>query len=219
MANFVTTGRLFLLFVLVCLVYQAPPAWQVINAPFVLFIFALDGVDGWVARRRGEQSLFGSIFDIAVDRVVENVLWVVLAHQGLVPIWVPLVFLTRGFLVDSLRSQGTARGEAPFAMMRTRLGRFLVAGRTLRASYATVKATAFAWLLMYQPWPAIAPELWARWQGPVTATGAVLVYAAVVLCLARGLPVIVEVARGEVLRARPRRADARREREAGWRWS
>ena len=46
-------------------------------------VIGLDGVDGYVARKRNETSVFGSIFDIAIDRVVENVLWVVLADLGL----------------------------------------------------------------------------------------------------------------------------------------
>jgi len=60
-----------------------------------LIIIALDGVDGCVAHNRGEISLFGSIFDIAADRMVESVLWLVLANQDLVPVWVTILFLTR----------------------------------------------------------------------------------------------------------------------------
>ncbi|RMF85439.1 MAG: CDP-alcohol phosphatidyltransferase family protein [Nitrospirae bacterium] len=192
MANLITTLRFCLLYLLVALAYEAPPAWQLVDAPLCLGIFLLDAVDGYVARRRGEASLFGAVFDIAVDRVVENVLWLVLADLDRVPVWVAILFLTRGFLVDSIRSQGAARGETPFGMMRSRLGRWLVAGRTMRAAYGVVKAACFAWLLLLQPLPAVAPALWGRWQGPFTAAAEALVALAVLFTLARGLPVVVE---------------------------
>ena len=60
---------------------------QVITACIflLLFIFISDGLDGWVARRRGTTSDFGAVFDIASDRIVENALWVVFAQMGLIP--------------------------------------------------------------------------------------------------------------------------------------
>ena len=93
MANLITLSRFLLLFLLVALAYWAPPPMQLVNAPLLVLIIALDGLDGWVARRRGETSVFGSIFDIAVDRVVETVLWIVLGHLGLIPMWVSIVFV------------------------------------------------------------------------------------------------------------------------------
>lgn len=194
MANLITTARFLLLYLLVWMAYQAPPAWQLLDMPLVVLIFALDGVDGYVARRLGEASLFGSVFDIAVDRVVENVLWLVLANLNLVPVWIAILFVTRGFLVDSIRSQGAARGETPFGMMRSPLGRFLVAGRFMRAAYGVVKTVAFAWILMIQPWPALYPDLWARWSWALQAVGHGLAYIAVLFSLARGLPVLAEFA-------------------------
>ncbi|MDX1594108.1 MAG: CDP-alcohol phosphatidyltransferase family protein [Gammaproteobacteria bacterium] len=199
MANLVTTFRFFLLFVLVALAYQDDPYWLLACTPLVILVFILDGVDGWIARRRGESSLFGAIFDIAVDRVVENVLWIVLADLGVVPVWVAILFVTRGILVDSLRSEGTARGESPFGMMSSRLGRMLVSGRPMRLAYGVVKGAAFAWLLFLLPWPGLAPEWWAEWRGAMTLTGDLLVYAAAILCVVRGLPVILEVAFAEGL--------------------
>ncbi|GBE10997.1 CDP-alcohol phosphatidyltransferase [bacterium BMS3Bbin12] len=207
MANLITTARFLLLYLLVWMAYRAPPAWQLLDAPLVVVIFVLDGIDGYVARRRGESSLFGSVFDIAVDRVVENVLWLVLGDLGLVPIWIAILFVTRGFLVDSIRSRGAARGETPFGMMRSPLGRFLVAGHFMRGTYGVVKATAFAWLLMIQPWPMLFPALWAQWSGVLQGIGHGLAYLAVLFSLARGLPVMAEFA---LRNGRPRRTPGAR---------
>lgn len=194
MANLVTTIRLLLLFVLVVMAYQAPPLWQLANVFLVALIFALDGLDGHIARKRGEASLFGAVFDIAADRVVENVLWLVLTHLGFVPVWVGIVFITRSFLVDSIRSHGASLGKTPFGMMHSRVGRFLVAGRGMRVAYALAKALAFGWIFLVQPWPALFPQFWATWASVVTTVTQALVLIAVALCIVRGVPVLAEFA-------------------------
>lgn len=192
MANLVTLARFLLLFLVVAMAYWAPPQWQLLNAPLLLVIIALDGVDGYVARKRRETSVFGSIFDIAVDRVVENVLWVVLAHLDLVPIWVALVFIVRGTIVDSIRYAAISQGETAFGMMQSPLGRLLVAGRFMRGLYGALKAVTFAWILLIQPWPSLDPATWAAWSELVGIITTTLVHASVVLCIMRGAPVVLE---------------------------
>lgn len=201
MANLLTLIRFLLLFVLVALAYDAPPAVQLADAFLLIVIIALDGLDGYVARKRGETSVFGSVFDIAVDRVVENVLWIVLADLQLVPIWVAIVFITRSLLVDSIRSHALPSGATPFSMMRTAVGRFIVASRFMRGFYGTVKATAFGWLFFIQPLPALFPTWWSHWSQPLLGVGQTLVYLSVTICIVRALPVILEFAMAhEVLR-------------------
>ncbi len=192
MANLITLARFLLLFLLVSLVYRASPQWQLIDAPLLLLIIALDALDGYVARRRGETSVFGSIFDIAVDRVVELILWVVLGHLGLIPMWVAVVFIVRGTIVDSIRYGAITGGETAFGMMRSPWGRFLVAGRFMRALYGTVKAFTFGWVLLLQPLPALNPSFWAAWSGVCGLVTMILVAASVALCILRGLPVVIE---------------------------
>ncbi len=194
MANIITLTRLLLLLPLVAMIYLASPSWQLATVPLLAVIIGMDGLDGYVARKRREVSVFGSIFDIAVDRVIEYMLWAVLAHVGLVPMWVALVFIIRGTLVDSIRYAAIAEGETAFGMMRSPIGRFLVASRFMRGMYGTIKAIAFGWLLLIQPLPDLAPAFWGEWSGPVGMITIILVYASVVVCLVRGVPVIVEFA-------------------------
>jgi CDP-diacylglycerol--glycerol-3-phosphate 3-phosphatidyltransferase len=192
MANLITLGRFFLLFLLVASAYAAPPAWQLANAPLLLFIIGLDGVDGYVARKRNETSVFGSIFDIAIDRAVENVLWVVLADLGLVPIWVAIVFITRASIVDSIRYAALSRGKTPFESIHSQLGRLLVSGRFMRGLYGALKAATFGWVFLLQPLPSLVPELWARFSEPALWIAGLLIYASVAVCLLRALPVVLE---------------------------
>jgi CDP-diacylglycerol--glycerol-3-phosphate 3-phosphatidyltransferase len=193
MANLITLSRLVLLLVVIRLFYLPVTAWQFVSFVLVILIFVSDGLDGYIARKRNETSLFGALFDIAGDRIVELTLWIVTADVGLVPIWVPLVFIVRGVIVDTIRSSNAvAQGMAPFALMRSPIGKFLVASKLMRVLYAVVKASAFAGLTLQQPFPAVLPELWHYVGWLLTALTYFFVYASVVLCIARGWPVIAE---------------------------
>ena len=203
MANLITLFRFILLFPLILMAYSAPPSWQLLDAPLLIIIVALDGVDGWVARRRNETSVFGSIFDVAIDRTVENVLWVVLADLDLVPIWVALTFIIRGTVVDSIRYAAISRGETAFGMMRSWWGRVIVAGRFMRGFYGVVKAAAFGWIFFIQPLPALYPDLWAQFGESANLLADMLVYFSVALCILRGLPVIAECVAQANLSKRP----------------
>jgi CDP-diacylglycerol--glycerol-3-phosphate 3-phosphatidyltransferase len=198
MANLVTLSRLLLLLVVVWLFYQPLSPWSFANFFLIVFIFVSDGLDGYIARKRNETSLFGALFDIAGDRIVEQTLWIVAADVDLVPIWVPLVFIIRGVIVDTIRaSNAVAEGVAPFALMRSPLGKFIVAGKFIRILYAVAKAAAFAGLALQGPFPALLPELWEQVGWLLTALTYFFVYLSVVLCIARGLPVIAEFVRAQ----------------------
>ena len=164
----------------------------------IVFIFVSDGLDGYIARKRNETSLFGALFDIAGDRITELTLWIVAADIDLVPIWVPLVFIIRGVIVDTIRSSNAvAAGVAPFSLMRSPLGKFIVAGKFMRILYAVVKASAFAGLSLQRPFPILLPELWGSVGWLLAGLTYFFVYLSVVLCVARGLPVIAEFVRAQ----------------------
>lgn len=193
MANLITLSRLLLLLLAAWLFYWPPSVLAFVNFFLIIFIFVTDGLDGYIARKRNEASLFGALFDIAGDRIVELTLWIVAADVGLVPIWVPLVFIIRGVIVDTIRSSNAvAAGMAPFALMRSAVGKFVVASKFMRVFYAVVKATAFAGLSLVEGFPALVPGVWAYvgwlWLGLTY----LCVYLSVVLCIARGLPVVAE---------------------------
>ncbi|MGD2084352.1 MAG: CDP-alcohol phosphatidyltransferase family protein [Chromatiales bacterium] len=193
MANLVTLSRLLLVLAVMLLAYAPPTAWRLLTVPLLILAFVTDAVDGYVARRRGEATVFGAMLDIAVDRAVEISLWVVLADLNLVPVWVPIVFVVRGALVDTIRGAASAREQrAPFDTLQGGLARWLVAGSFVRTLYAVIKAVAFCWLLLLHALFPLAPELEAEWGGTLRLIGDLLVYASVALCLLRGAPVVLE---------------------------
>src|SRR5690349_330786 len=136
MANLITVARVALLFILVGFIYLSlphdgqpgEPVWALVAVLLTLVVFVGDAVDGVVARARGEVNSLGAVVDIAGDRVVENVYWVVLAHIGLLSVWFPLIMLVRSFSVDAVRSLALGEGKTAFGestMMTSRLGVWL----------------------------------------------------------------------------------------------
>lgn len=105
---------------------------------------ALDGVDGYLARRLSIVSRIGGQLDTLGDRITENVLFIFFAAQGLVPLWVPVIFVTRSFLADFVRSLHDRRGiVGTFAMNTSTLGTLLVASKTSRTAYLLLKFAVF----------------------------------------------------------------------------
>jgi CDP-diacylglycerol--glycerol-3-phosphate 3-phosphatidyltransferase len=155
MANLITIGRIIALFVAVGLLYRGDYWLWFLAGWLIGAVLLADALDGWVARRRGATSELGAVIDIAGDRVVENVLWVVFADLNVIPIWVPLVVLTRSFSVDVVRSAMLSRGMTPFGektMMRSRFTHFLTAGRFSRAYYGWSKGFAFVLMTWMYAW-------------------------------------------------------------------
>jgi CDP-diacylglycerol--glycerol-3-phosphate 3-phosphatidyltransferase len=199
MANAITVGRLILLFVAVYVLYNGGVQAIAVAAIAIGVAILLDGLDGWIARRYNETSPLGAAFDIAGDRIAENVLWVVYADLGLIPIWVPLLMLTRGILVDSLRAIGYSEGKTPFGednIMRSPLTEWLTVGRPMRLLYGWAKLLAFIFLgglVGYELRDAsgtVLGDLYG-WK-PFRYAGWVCVWLSVVLSIVRGVPVIYD---------------------------
>lgn len=216
MANAITIGRLFLLFIVVWFIYNGSVQAIAVCMFMLVIVIAADGLDGWVARKRNETSTFGAVFDIAGDRIVENVLWIIFSDLGLIPVWVPLLVISRGFIVDGLRSLSMQEGMTAFGeknMMRSPITQWLTAGRFMRGFFGYAKALAFVFLCGLVGWEhhdttntfigSLYGQVWYRYLGWT------LVWLAVALTVIRGIPVIVDgIAYVRELDARKKKSEA-----------
>ena len=197
LANWITLARFPLLAVCLGILYLGSPPVRVLGAGLLFLGLMLDTVDGAVARKRSETSLMGSVLDIAADRTYELALWVAFAQLGLIPAIIPLVVLGRTALTDALRSVGVAEGTAPFDQHRRRLSRFLVASTWMRTGYSVTKVAAFCTLALAQAFLEFPAGSAAHAVAPgLTLLGNAAAWVAVLFCLSRGLPVIVDGLRG-----------------------
>lgn len=69
----------------------------------IAFIFALAGIDGYIARRRNETSKLGEVLDPVADRIIENTFWIYFTTIGHLPLWIPIAVMARGFITGSLQ--------------------------------------------------------------------------------------------------------------------
>ena len=189
-ANLITISRFPVLVAVVLMLYHGNALVRLLAAPAILVLILMDTLDGVVARRRGEETLVGSALDIAADRAVEIVLWVTYTSLGLISLAIPLTFIIRGALTDSIRSVALQHGKSAHSMMRTGIGHWLVASSPMRTGYAVVKVAAFVSL-------AIALSMkTAGGSSPmvplVDLVSGIATWLSLILCILRGLPVIME---------------------------
>jgi CDP-diacylglycerol--glycerol-3-phosphate 3-phosphatidyltransferase len=186
LANLITLARLPLLLITVGLLF-VPSFWvRLAGLALLIVLFLMDWFDGYVARLRNEVTELGAVLDIALDRSVENILWITFMYLGLVPLWVPIVFLLRSFIVDGIRGVALVRGKSGFGMMHSPLGRFLVASRFMRALYGLAKGVIFS--LLYLTWTLALkdPDILITLH-PLNQS---LIFFTTGLCIIRGLPVL-----------------------------
>lgn len=187
MANFITIFRVFLMFIGVYLVMTQEGNFNAYVWALVLTIlaFSLDGLDGYVARKFNEESKLGALLDIMSDRIVENTYWIVFAVMGWLPVWFSLVALTRGFVTDTIRSAAMEKGLTPFGMQRNPICKWITGSKFMRITYAVAKVLAFIVIIL-----AKVPNMPNA--DVVYHVGYLLALIAIVFCVVRGLPVVIE---------------------------
>jgi len=188
MANIITISRFPLLFIYLGLLYYGNQALMLWDVLLIIIIFNLDSLDGWIARKRNEASLLGSVLDMATDRTLEYVLWVAYAHLGLIPVLVPIIVLVRGTTVDAVRSVQLKSGRSAFNQIHSPLSKFLVSSRFTRAFYGIAKGSAAAFLTLAYALQSNS----GSWFNLVYQTGLIFTWISVSLCIIRGLPVLIE---------------------------
>lgn len=114
--NGVTLARAGLVSVLAGAIFAPASAWVVFA--IAVIAFALDGVDGWFARRSGLTSAFGARFDMETDALLGAVLTLALLVQGpfgaeiLVLGFSRYAFVLAGFIWPALQ------GPLPYSFRR-----------------------------------------------------------------------------------------------------
>lgn len=90
-----------------------------------LFIAAsiTDGIDGYLARRRGQITTIGILLDPLADKMLIAAAFITLVqfNPSLVPAWMAVIIIGREFLVSGLRSIAATEG---FTIEASNLGKF-----------------------------------------------------------------------------------------------
>jgi CDP-diacylglycerol--glycerol-3-phosphate 3-phosphatidyltransferase len=109
-ANHLTLLRIVLIPLL--LVFMVPD--HVVDRWIALTIFLLasatDGLDGYIARSRGQVTNLGKLLDPVADKLLVTAALLPLVRKDLVPDFMAALLIGREFLISGLRSVASAEG-------------------------------------------------------------------------------------------------------------
>jgi CDP-diacylglycerol--glycerol-3-phosphate 3-phosphatidyltransferase len=189
-ANIVSVTRIFVAFIAIALLFNQTTTSYIWAVVLTAIAFAMDGVDGYIARKYNQSSEWGSVLDIMGDRIVELSYWIVFAVLGWLNILFPLVCVARAFTTDSIRSVALSKGMTAFgekSMQSSVWGKFICSSKFMRISYAVAKVAAFILLIV-----AYIPDLDAGIADVIRLVAIVLAWFAIVFCVVRAIPVVAE---------------------------
>ncbi|HUV69044.1 MAG TPA: CDP-diacylglycerol--glycerol-3-phosphate 3-phosphatidyltransferase [Terracidiphilus sp.] len=125
--------------------WQANGAQEILAS--VLFVMAsiTDGLDGYLARKRGQITTMGMLLDPLADKIMVTgaIIALVAYNPEVVKVWIAVVIVAREFLISGLRSIASSEG---FTIQASDLGK-------LKTVVQIVSVTA-----------AILAHRWDHWQ-------------------------------------------------------
>lgn len=139
--------------------WQGPDGWQEICAA-VLFILAsiTDGVDGYLARKRGQITTLGMLLDPLADKIMVTAALIALVAYTpqVVKVWIAVLIIGREFLISGLRSIAASEG---FTIQASDLGKLKTVTQIVSVVAAILSHRWFQWefglLIIPVQWTAI----------------------------------------------------------------
>lgn len=85
----------------------------------VLFIIAsvTDFLDGNIARKRNLVTDFGKAMDAIADKILVNGVLIIMAYEGIIPVVVPVLIITRDTAVDCVKMVAGSKGKVVAASL------------------------------------------------------------------------------------------------------
>ena len=102
--------------------HRVPGGQELAVSLFFILAAVTDGVDGYLARRRGQITTLGVLLDPLADKLLITAAYIALVEYNphIVKPWIATVVIGREFLVSGLRSIASTEG---FAISASELGK------------------------------------------------------------------------------------------------
>ena len=132
--------------------WQAGPEQEVLAS--ILFVLAsiTDGVDGYLARKRGQITTMGMLLDPLADKIMVTAAFIALVayEPQVVKVWIAVVIIGREFLISGLRSIAASEG---FTIQASDLGKMKTVLQIVSVVAAILAHHWFEWhdRLAYPP--------------------------------------------------------------------
>jgi len=84
----------------------------------VIFIVAslTDFLDGYLARKMNLVTDTGKMLDAIADKVLVSPILIILACNGYIPVFIPVIYITRDIVVDAIKMQSASKGKVVAAI-------------------------------------------------------------------------------------------------------
>ena len=86
-----------------------PIEWLVIDIIFVIASLT-DKLDGYLARKNNQVTTFGKFLDPLADKILVLSAMVMLVEMEKIPAWIPIIVLSREFIVSGYRLVAVEKG-------------------------------------------------------------------------------------------------------------
>ena len=90
-------------------IFNVPMTYIIIDLIFVIASLT-DKLDGYLARSRNQVTNFGKFLDPIADKILVLAAMLILVEQGNLPAWIPIIVLTREFVVSGYRLIAVEQG-------------------------------------------------------------------------------------------------------------
>jgi CDP-diacylglycerol---glycerol-3-phosphate 3-phosphatidyltransferase len=149
--NYITLSRIaaipLIVWILTTHYFGAPGDTRRVVLASGLFILAsiTDGVDGYLARRRGQITTMGMLLDPLADKLMIAALYITLAQliPAIVSVWVVIIIIGREFLISGLRSIAASEG---FTIEASELGKFKMVIQIVSVVAAILALRWYEWV-------------------------------------------------------------------------
>lgn len=156
--NSITMGRIFCVPVLIWMLSPHFPhgGWhgeqEVIASLFFIIVSISDGVDGYLARHRGQITTMGMLLDPIADKLLITSAYVALVefNPHVVKPWIVVVVIGREFLVSGLRSIASTEG---FTIEASDVGKLKTVIQIVSVALATLDRGWYQWTIGWFVFP------------------------------------------------------------------
>ena len=117
LANKLTIFRIILVPIMVIIpflgiqgeLFSIPITYLIIDLIFIIASIT-DKLDGYIARSRNQVTTFGKFLDPLADKILVLTAMIMLVEMGRLPAWIPVIVLSREFIVSGYRLIAVEKG-------------------------------------------------------------------------------------------------------------
>ncbi len=118
-----------------------PISWIIIDLIFIIASIT-DKLDGYLARKNNQVTTFGKFLDPLADKILVLAAMIMLVEMQKIPAWIPIIVLTREFVVSGYRLVMVEKGGKVVAA--SKWGKLKTVTQMIAIILAFVDSNAFA---------------------------------------------------------------------------